>query len=156
MGLDGLETVCGVWNQARNFLCALRARFKSEWGLERNRFMGCVLNSSVRLEIGSGRSGHGLRCLEPGQEQLGFQPELEVWTVWTRSGRSGHGLRCLEPVSLQPPITLKPRPKGAKTTAGLVPATSARFQTVQTQLGFQPELLVFQTIFNSMPLSIPG
>ena len=53
MGLDGLETVCGVWNQARNFLCALRARFKSEWGLERNRFMGCVLNSSVRLEIGS-------------------------------------------------------------------------------------------------------
>ena len=58
--------------------------------------------------------------------------------------------------SLQPPITLKQRPKGAKTTAGLVPATSARFQTVQTQLGFQPELLVFQTIFNSMPLSIPG
>ena len=30
-------------------------------------------------------------------KQLGFQPELEVWTVWTRSGRSGHGLRCLEP-----------------------------------------------------------
>merc|ERR1711994_407917 len=58
--------------------------------------------------------------------------------------------------SLQPPFTLKPRPKGAKTTAGLVPATSDRFQTVQTQLGFQPELLVFQTIFNSMPLSIPG
>ena len=68
MGLDGLETVCGVWNQARNFLCALRARFKSEWGLERNRFMGCVLNSSVRLEIGSGQSGNGLRCLEPGQK----------------------------------------------------------------------------------------
>ena len=59
-------------------------------------------------------------------------------------------------VSLQPPFTLKLRPKGAKTTAGLVPATSDRFQTVQTQLGFQPELLVFQTIFNSMPLSIPG
>ena len=31
-------------------------RFKSERGLERNRFMACVLNSSVRLEIGSGRS----------------------------------------------------------------------------------------------------
>ena len=30
-------------------------------------------------------------------KQLGFQPELEVWTVWTRSGQSGHGLRCLEP-----------------------------------------------------------
>ena len=43
-------------------------------------------------------------------------------------------------VSLQPPFTLKLRPKGAKTTAGLVPATSDRFQTVQTQLGFQPEL----------------
>ena len=59
-------------------------------------------------------------------------------------------------VSLQPPFTLKLRPKGAKTTAGLVPATSDRFQTVQTQLGFQPELLMSQTIFNSMPLSIPG
>merc|ERR1712208_39619 len=55
-------------NQARNFLCALRARFKSEWGLDRNQFLGCVLNSSVRLEIGSGRSGNGLRCLEPGQK----------------------------------------------------------------------------------------
>merc|ERR1712051_867542 len=43
-------------------------------------------------------------------------------------------------VSLQPPFTLKLRPKGAKTTAGLVLATSDRFQTVQTQLGFQPEL----------------
>ena len=42
------------------------------------------------------------------------------------------------------------------TNKKMVPATSARFQTVQTQLGFQPELLVFQTIFNSMPLSIPG
>ena len=30
-------------------------------------------------------------------KQLGFQPEVEVWTVWTRSGLSGHGLRCLEP-----------------------------------------------------------
>ena len=28
--------------------------------MERNRFLGCVLNSSVRLEIGSGRSGNGL------------------------------------------------------------------------------------------------
>merc|ERR1712208_237745 len=55
-------------DEARNFLCALRARFKSEWGLERNLFLGCVLNSSVRLEIGSGRSGNGLRCLEPGQK----------------------------------------------------------------------------------------
>ena len=27
-----------------------------------------MLNSSVRLEIGSGRSGNGLRCLEPGQK----------------------------------------------------------------------------------------
>ena len=36
--------------------------------MERNLFLGCVLNSSVRLEIGSGRSGNGLRCLEPGQK----------------------------------------------------------------------------------------
>merc|ERR1712208_198407 len=55
-------------NQASSCLCALRAQFKGEWGLERNQFLGCVLNSSVRLEIGSGRSGNGLRCLEPGQK----------------------------------------------------------------------------------------
>ena len=36
-------------------------------------------------------------------------------------------------VSLQPPFTLKPRPKGAKKIFGLVPDTSYRFQTVQTQ-----------------------
>ena len=36
-------------------------------------------------------------------------------------------------VSLQPPFTLKPRPKGAKKISGLVPDTSYRFQTVQTQ-----------------------
>merc|ERR1712173_22521 len=35
-------------------------------------------------------------------------------------------------VSPQPPFTLKPRPKGAKKIFGLVPATSACFQTVQT------------------------
>ena len=35
-------------------------------------------------------------------------------------------------VSLQPPFTLKPRPKGAKKISGLVPDTSYRFQTVQT------------------------
>ena len=36
-------------------------------------------------------------------------------------------------VSPQPPFTLKPRPKGAKKISGLVPDTSYRFQTVQTQ-----------------------
>ena len=41
--------------------------------------------------------------------------------------------------SLQPPITLKQRPKGAKTTAGLVPDTSDRFQTVQTVQTVQPD-----------------
>ena len=41
----------------------------------RNLFLGCVLNSSVRLEIGSGRSGNGLRCLEPGQNFRKFNSE---------------------------------------------------------------------------------
>ena len=50
-------------------------RFKSEWGLERNRFLGCVLNSSVRLEIGSGRSGNCVRCLEPGQKFQKFNSD---------------------------------------------------------------------------------
>ena len=80
--------------------------------LERNRFMGCVLNSSVRLEIGSGRSGHGLRCLEPGQKFRKFNSDhfpffknlyrtsgSRVSLPWLEigSGRSGNGLRCLEP-----------------------------------------------------------
>ena len=82
----------------------------------------------------------GSRHLRPSRPN--FQPHRTVEYTSQKS------------VSLQPPFTLKLRPKGAKTTAGLVPATSDRFQTVQTQLGFQPELLVFQTIFNSMPLSL--
>ena len=66
--------LCGGWIQNAEIqkhsscLCAILARFKSEWGLERNQFLGCVLNSSVRLEIGSGQSGNGMRCLEPGQK----------------------------------------------------------------------------------------
>ena len=74
--------------------------------------MGCVLNSSVRLEIGSGRSGHGLRCLEPGQKFRKFNSDhfpffknlyrtfaSRVSLPWLEigSGRSGNGLRCLEP-----------------------------------------------------------
>ena len=91
------------------FFAPLRARFKSEWGLERNRFLGCVINSSVRLEIGSGRSGNGVRCLEPGQkfrifnsDHFPFFKNLNptsgsrvslagnwVWTIWKRSEVSG-------------------------------------------------------------------
>ena len=67
----------------------------------------------ARLEIGSGLSGNGLRCLDPGQKFRKFNsdhfpffknlnrtsgsrvslPRLEIG-----SGRSGNGLRCLEPV----------------------------------------------------------
>ena len=71
--------------------------------------MGCVLNSSVRLEIGSGRSGHGLRCLEPGQKFRKFNSDHFPFflnlnrtsgsrvSLAGRSGRSGNGVRCLEP-----------------------------------------------------------
>ena len=71
-----------------------------------------MLNSSVRLEIGSGRSGNGVRCLEPGQKFRKFNSDhfpffknlyrtfaSRVSLPWLEigSGRSGNGLRCLEP-----------------------------------------------------------
>ena len=66
----------------------------------------------MRLEIGSGRSGNGLRCLEPGQNFRKFNSDhfpffknlnptsgskVSVAGRSGRSGRSGNGLRCLEP-----------------------------------------------------------
>ena len=79
-----------------------------------------MLNSSVRLEIGSGRSGNGLRCLEPGQKfrifnsdhftfLKNFNPtsgsrvsifgqKFQIALKNSSSGRSGNGLDGLETV----------------------------------------------------------
>ena len=72
-----------------------------------------MLNSSVRLEIGSGRSGNGLRCLEPGQKFRIFNSDhftflknlnptsgskVSLAGRSGRSGRSGNGLDGLETV----------------------------------------------------------
>ena len=42
----GWVGLCGGWikkiQKYSSCLCALRARFKSKWGLERNRFLGCL------------------------------------------------------------------------------------------------------------------
>ena len=63
-------------------------------------------------QLGSGRSGHGLRCLEPGQKFRKFNSDhfpffknlyrtfgSRVSLPWLEigSGRSGNGVRCLEP-----------------------------------------------------------
>ena len=71
-----------------------------------------MLNSSVRLEIGSGQSGNGLGCLERGQKFRKFNSDhfplfknlnptsgsrVSLAGRSGRSGRSGNRLRGLEP-----------------------------------------------------------